>query len=191
VTESVRPVKGWSGHGEAPVCECGSPMSVWKSTVERPYSYETLSGLKNVYLVGIEVRRCAKCTADEPLIPRVSELNRVIAGDLTRKQGPLTGREIRFLRKHAGLAARHFAELIRVDPSYLSRVETGKLKSLGESADRLARAVILAESSGGEAARKMLLDIARRRQAERQEKKRHKKGGNLLLFTLKGNRWAA
>jgi putative transcriptional regulator len=172
-------------------CElCGAEVALRKATVEDPYPYE-LSGLKDVALVGIAVRRCTNCGAEVPIIPRIADLHRTIADGLIRKPAPLTGREIRFLRKNAGLAARKFAALLGIDPSHLSRVETGKTGKLGASTDRLARAVVMAESQGGEAARQVLLDTAKKKQAEREEKKRKRRAGQLQLFTLRGNRWAA
>lgn len=71
------------------------------------------------------------CPAEMPIIPRVCELHRVMADSLIGQPEPLSGDQIRFLRKSIGLAARKFAALLQVDPAHLSRVETGKIKRLG------------------------------------------------------------
>jgi transcriptional regulator with XRE-family HTH domain len=171
--------------------ECGGRTVLHHATVENPYPYEELSGLKGVGLAGISVQRCVKCGAESPIIPRIGELHRLIVTGLVNKPAALAGDEIRFLRKNAGFPARKFAALIGIDPSHLSRVETGKTRRLGPSTDVLARAVVLAESRGGDAARDILLDVAKRAQLRKQEAKRARLGRQPLLFRLQGNRWAA
>jgi transcriptional regulator with XRE-family HTH domain len=170
---------------------CGERTVLRHVTAEAPYPYADLSGLKGVALAGISIRRCVKCGAETPIIPRLGELHRVIVTGLVNKATSLRGDEIRFLRKNAGLAAQKFAALIGVDPSHLSRVETGKTRRLGRSADLLARAVVLAESRGGDAVRDILLDEANRAQLRKREVKRSRAAQQPLLFKLKGNRWAA
>jgi putative transcriptional regulator len=132
-------------------------MVVRKTTADRPYRYD-LSGLDNVLLVGVEVRECQRCRAQVPVIPKIGQLHRAIAKYLVFKNGLLTGREIRFLRKNAGLSNKKFAALLEIDESHLSRVENGKIGSLGAATDKLARAFVEASTDGE--ARKFLLDIA-------------------------------
>lgn len=178
-------------HSAVSECEnCRLPMRMREATVEQPYAYD-LSGLKNVALVGIQVWECTRCRAEMPVIPRVADLHRVIVESLIYKPTPLAGDEIRFLRKNAGFAAQKFAALLGIDPSHLSRVETGKTRRLGRPSDLLARAVVSAESRGGEAAREILLDIAKRAQVERKNTRGRRVASQPLLFRLKGNRWAA
>jgi transcriptional regulator with XRE-family HTH domain len=185
----------WQGErtkGASGACEeCGGRTILLHSTAEAPYPYDRLSGLRNVGLVGVSVERCLKCRAESPIIPRLGELHRLIVKALVNKPTSLAGDEIRFLRKNAGFAAQKFAALIGVDPSHLSRVETGKTRRLGASADLLARAVVLAESRGGDAVREVLLDEAKREQIRKREAKKSRTARQPLLFTLEGNRWAA
>ena len=54
----------------------GAPQR--QATLEDPYIY-TMSGLKHVGLVGIQVRQCPRCKDESPIIPRIGELHRVIA----------------------------------------------------------------------------------------------------------------
>src|SRR5216684_3404397 len=93
-------------------CEsCSGSMTVRKTTKEQPYHY-TISGLDNVFLVGIDVEECKECHIEEPIIPRMRELHQTIAKALLHKDALLTGKEIRFLRKNAGIPANRFAALI-------------------------------------------------------------------------------
>jgi putative zinc finger/helix-turn-helix YgiT family protein len=129
-------------------CElCGGAMVTRKATVERPYRY-TLSGLDNVRLVGIDVHECPKCDIKVPVIPKIAALNKAIAQDLMMKKELLSGKEIRFLRKHAEIAAKEFAAMIGVTPAHLSRFENGKTENLSPGIDKLARAVIAAKTNG-------------------------------------------
>lgn len=158
-------------------CElCGGTMVTRKATSDQPYRYG-LSGLDNVLLVGIEVRECRKCRAQVPVIPKIAELHQAIAMDLALKKGLLTGKEVRFLRKNAGIAANQFAALIGVDSAHLSRVENGKLKSFSVATDKLARAIATATSNGQDL-RKVLLAIAEERL-----------NPQLSLFSLRKDHW--
>src|SRR5262249_49304242 len=117
-------------------CElCGGALVTRKTTRQRPYGYE-LSGLDRVFLVGIDVRECLKCGVQIPTIPAIAALNEAIAQDLMLKKQLLSGKEIRFLRKHAGISAKEFALLIGVNPAHLSRVENGKTKNLSPGIDK-------------------------------------------------------
>lgn len=157
-------------------CEvCGHAMLTKKATMAQPYHYE-MSGLDNVFLAGIEVGRCGKCDARVPVIPKIEQLHKAIAKYLVFKKDLLSGKEIRFLRKNAGLAAHQFAALLGLNPSHLSRVENGKTESLGAATDKLARAVSIA-ASDGEDVRGVLLDIADRIM------------GKKAIFAVKKDRW--
>jgi DNA-binding transcriptional regulator YiaG len=157
---------------------CLNEMEERKATHQQPYRY-VLSGLKNVYLMGIRVRVCPTCKIESPIIPRMADLHDVIRQILVRKPELLTGDEIRFLRKNAGLAAKQFAEFIDESPSHLSRVENGKTPALGAQADKLARAI--ANVCGNhEGTKEVLL----------QKIKNLKKSKvSSRMFQLKGNRW--
>jgi transcriptional regulator with XRE-family HTH domain len=81
---------------------------------------------------------------------------------LASKDALLSGEEIRFLRKSAGFKAGTFAEHIGISPEHLSRVENGKTDKLGEAADKLARAICLAQidAQNSDAIRELLLKRA-------------------------------
>jgi putative zinc finger/helix-turn-helix YgiT family protein len=124
--------------------ECGAALVERKATPENPYRY-TISGLKDVFLCGISLYRCPTCDTESPVIPRIAELHRVISTALVQKASALRGEEVRFLRKNAGFKATDFAGLLGVGPEHLSRFENGKIANLGESADKLARAISMAQ----------------------------------------------
>lgn len=111
---------------------CSKPMK----KVKMPYHFKG-SGLDNVYLSGIPVYRCA-CGEVIAKIPHMKELLETIGEAIVNKPAPLTGKEIRFLRKNSGNTAEMFARLLHADPSTLSRWETGK-NPIGAQSDRLIR----------------------------------------------------
>ncbi|MFB3073668.1 MAG: helix-turn-helix domain-containing protein [Candidatus Methylomirabilales bacterium] len=163
-------------------CECGRSMRKRQVTKAAPYAY-TESGLDNVVLSGITVYVCPYCQAEVPVIPRIGQLHRVIADTLLHKPELLTGQELRFLRKHAGLPAQKFADLLEVRPEHLSRIENGHTKALGKPTDRLARALVLAASSR-EDVRGVLL-----RMAEELGRRRRMRKAKRPVFTLVKNQW--
>ena len=156
---------------------CLGEMQERKTTHDHPYRY-VLSGLKNVYLMGIRVRVCPKCKIESPIIPRMADLHDLIRQLLVRKPELLAGDEIRFLRKNAGLSAKDFAEFINESPSHLSRVENGKTPALGPQADKLARAIATV-CGDHEGAKEVLLQKIRSLNRSR----------HCRMLQLKGNRW--
>jgi len=155
---------------------CGRVMVTRKATAEQPYR-DVMSGLENVFLVGIEVRECERCGAKVPIIPKVAALHKAIARHLVFKSGLLTGKEVKFLRKNFGIQAKEFAALIGVAPAHLSRVENGKTEAFSTATDKLARAVAVA-ASDGQIVKKLLLNTAG-----------EKTDGRLNLFGLRKNQW--
>jgi putative zinc finger/helix-turn-helix YgiT family protein len=103
------------------------------------------SGLPNVVLVGVEVRRCPACGIVELPLPRVTELHRVIATAVIHKPARLSGAEVRYLRKHLGWSGEDFAAHMGVDPSTVSKWENDK-EPIGPGSDRLLRMMVAHES---------------------------------------------
>jgi len=95
------------------------------------------SGLINVWLQGIEILNC-ECGEKIISIPQILELHQLIAEFLLEQENQLSGREIRFLRKHMGLKAQDFARKLGVNKSTVSRWEHDKDRP-SESIDRLIR----------------------------------------------------
>ena len=136
--------------------ECGSQTRKVVATPKHPYHF-TESGLRDVYLTGIDVLTCKACKSVSPIIPRLPTLHRTIALSLALKSGSLTGQEIRFLRTVAGLSAVKFASLLMVEPETLSRAENNR-QVLKPSMDKLARAIAI-QKIDPEAATQILLNL--------------------------------
>lgn len=120
-------------------CEqCKIPMEILS---DQRYQY-TESGLDNVYLEGISVYVCPYCETKVAQIPKIEQLHDLIGRALAAKPAPLTGAEVRFLRKNLGISARKWAEMIGVDPATLSRWESGGQKC-SASLDLLVRLLYL------------------------------------------------
>jgi len=98
---------------------CGEP---YKITIEDYHYLE--SGLDNLWLCDVEVYRC-QC-GESAAIPQPIEIHRAVAKCLLMSKTPLSGKEIRFLRKHIAMKAIDFAKRIGVDNATVSRWENGK-----------------------------------------------------------------
>lgn len=107
------------------------------------YKYDE-SGLSNVTLVDIEIRRCSSCGEVMPVIPRLEELHRTIARAIVEQRCRLSPSEVRFLREYLGHSREAFANRIGVKRETLSRWENGK-EQLGGIADRLLRMLVVQE----------------------------------------------
>jgi putative zinc finger/helix-turn-helix YgiT family protein len=117
--------------------QCGRKLA----TKRENYRYAAC-GLLNVTLVGVEVRRCAKCGDHEVVIPRIEKLHQVLAAAVIRQTSRLTKDEIRFLRKYLGYSGVDFAKVVGVSPETISRWENGKEK-MGSSAEKLVRMLVV------------------------------------------------
>lgn len=117
--------------------DCGSEATVRKGT----YRFAE-SGLDNVVLKGIELIECPACGNVDPVIPKMTELFRVIAMAMIAKSQPLTGAEIRYLRKYAGMNGEQFARMLHTDKTTLSKWENGAI-NVGSKTDLLIRAIAL------------------------------------------------
>ena len=105
------------------------------------------SGLSSVVLAGIEIARCPKCGNEDPIIPRVNELMRLLALAVIRKPSRLHGEDVRFLRKYTGRNGKDFAKLLGLDPTTLSKWERNHWRP-GPGSDRLVRLVAVALGEG-------------------------------------------
>src|SRR5687768_15658498 len=102
--------------------KCGSQLI--PKEVQR-YRY-TESGLDNVYLTGVQVRRCPKCRTLMPEIPNLRYVHLCIALHVIEKFGRLSGREVRFLRKNLGMKSKEFANKLGYTAQTFSRIEQEK-----------------------------------------------------------------
>jgi DNA-binding transcriptional regulator YiaG len=121
---------------------CGAAAKVARGT----YRF-TESGLKNVYLAGLELIRCPKCKNVDPIIPNMRGLLQFLALAVLEKPWRLTGEEIRYLRKYLRLTGEQFSSYLGVDKTTLSKWENDR-DPVGEPSDRLIRAVTLMMGEG-------------------------------------------
>jgi putative zinc finger/helix-turn-helix YgiT family protein len=120
---------------------CDNPKQLKKTKVTRPYKE---SGLDNVTLIGVEMYRCDRCGETYFGYGNIEQLHGVISNLLIQKKGLLTGKEVRFLRKHLGYSGAMFAQLIGYERESISRIETGA-QPVTEQFDRLVRFSVAAK----------------------------------------------
>lgn len=120
-------------------CDCGKEMK----SERRDHRYVE-SGLPDVVLVGLEFRVCP-CGEEEMVLPRITQLHRLIAKRVAEKDSRLTGVEIRFLRKHLGWSGGDFAKAMDVTPTSVSRWENDH-EPMSTMAERLLRLYALRTS---------------------------------------------
>ena len=121
----------------SPCSDCGMQARAERGT----YRFRE-SGLDNVVLKGIEILKCPACGNEDPIIPNLDGLMRVLALALVTSRLPLSGAEVRYLRKYLGMSAEQFARILHTDKSTLSKWETGAV-NIGSKSDLLIRAVAL------------------------------------------------
>lgn len=100
-------------------------------------------GLDNVVLEKVEIYRC-ECGEEMVSIPAMPDLHTLIGTNIVAKKSLLNGKEIRFLRKNMGLAAKKLAAIIGVDNATVSRWENDN-QSISGPNDRLLRLYYLFE----------------------------------------------
>jgi putative zinc finger/helix-turn-helix YgiT family protein len=96
-------------------------------------------GLNNILLEGVEMCTCS-CGEKIVNIPAMPNLHNVIGLDIIKKKALLNGKEVRFLRKNMGMAAKKLAEIIGVDNATISRWESDDQR-ISRSNDRFIRLV--------------------------------------------------
>jgi DNA-binding transcriptional regulator YiaG len=119
--------------------DCRKEYETKHATFESPYHFVE-SGLPNVYLVGIDYRICPKCKLQAADIPALDDLMVKLARAVVRQESPLSGAEIRFLRKRLRKKSVDFANIIGVTPEHYSRLESVREDhNPSGSADKLIR----------------------------------------------------
>jgi putative zinc finger/helix-turn-helix YgiT family protein len=113
--------------------DCGGDLSVTTGN----HKYCENDGI-DIVLEGVPITRCLNCGSEGVAIPKVSQLNRMLASTIARRPARLSPGEIRFLRKYLGWSGVDFAEHFGVAPETVSRWENGA-KKMGPTAERLLR----------------------------------------------------
>lgn len=116
--------------------DCGATMKTERKSI--PYE---MGGLPQFVLKDVEIRTCPACGERETVIERIEILHHTIAAALIGKHGPLTGNEIRFLRKALGWSGDDFARHAGVRPETVSRWENDK-EIMGPTAERFLRLAV-------------------------------------------------
>jgi putative zinc finger/helix-turn-helix YgiT family protein len=111
-----------------------------RRTIKDRYQYLE-SGLSNVVLDHMPVYEC-DCGEQVVGLPNVERLHALIFEKLLTKGGRLRGEEIRFLRKWMGVKGVDFAKMVKVDPTTLSKWESGD-QSISKEHDQLIRFAIV------------------------------------------------
>lgn len=112
--------------------ECGLAMHRVLRTVDYPEC-----GLSNVVLHNVPVWECANGHQDVQ-IPAADELHRLLAEMVVGQPSPLTGEDIRFLRKQFGYSARALSDRVGLHHVTLSRVENDR-RPIPRKLDALVR----------------------------------------------------
>ena len=115
---------------------CDVEMQVGKAD----YQF-TESGLSNVVLRDLEIRRCPRCGEQEAILAGLETIHRTIANELVAKPGRLAPEEARFLRKYLELSGTDLATQMSVAPETVSRWENGA-QDMGVVADKLLRMMV-------------------------------------------------
>jgi transcriptional regulator with XRE-family HTH domain len=100
------------------------------------YHY-TECGLSSVKLTNVMVYRCS-CGSVSPEIPAIDQLHAMIAVSLLLKETLLSGEEVRFLRKLAGLTQEELAEIMGVHETRPTKWEKDH-DPIGKENDRVLR----------------------------------------------------
>ena len=106
------------------------------------------SGLNNVLLKNISFYSC-KCGKKFPVIPKILDLHGLIAALIIKNPKPLTGKELRFLRKEMSLRANDFARKLGVNKVTISRWENDN-EPISITADKLIRSIFILTKEGEE-----------------------------------------
>jgi putative zinc finger/helix-turn-helix YgiT family protein len=100
------------------------------------------SGLDNIVICGAKVYHCDNCGERYLQYGNIDEIDAAIADTLLKKDKPLSGKEIRFLRTWKGYSGQQFAKLLNSSPAHLYRIEAED-SSANDKFDRLVRLAIM------------------------------------------------
>ena len=114
----------------------GSELMVRVSTESEPYHFVG-SGLRNVYLVGVEYEVDSTTGMQSAVIPCLPNLMEAIGKVVVEKRSALNADELRFLRKRLRFASKAFAKLVGVSEEQYSRLENGA--TVTATVDRVVR----------------------------------------------------
>lgn len=172
---------------ENPVAKHGCEERSQKrsATAEAPYHFVG-SGLPNVYLVGVDYYVCADCSKQAAEIPAIKQLFEALGRTIVSKQSPLTGTEVRFLRKRLARKAVEFSRMVSLTPEYLSALENSP-DPVDPGRDKLVRVIYRALSDD-----KKLKDVFQKHQDFQKwitSINNKGRGEKITASRLKNNQW--
>lgn len=154
--------------------ECGGNLKITGDT----HRYAE-SGLPNVVLHGVQVRKCQACGEDEVAIPNIAGLHRRLAMMLITRKSALAAPEFRFLRQYLGQSSKDFAKTLGVTPETMSRWENAS-RDIPPVVDRVVRLLVVTTQPRTDYSADMLAKI-------RPTAPKHAR----MELTLKGDAWEA
>jgi putative zinc finger/helix-turn-helix YgiT family protein len=118
--------------------ECNSQIVVQRKEI---YHYKEC-GIDRVYLNNVKVRVCKKCDAKFPRLPRIMQVHKTLGEAIALQPSPLSGLDIRLLRKQLGLRTYEWASMIGITPKTLSQWESSE-QLIENKSDALIRLLYL------------------------------------------------
>ena len=100
------------------------------------------SGLDNIVIRDAKVYHCDNCGERYLQYGNLEEIDAAIADALLKKEKPLSGKEIRFLRTWKGYSGQQFSKLLNASAAHLYRIEANN-RSANDKFDRLVRLAIM------------------------------------------------
>lgn len=123
------------------------------------------SGLDNVILVNVEIKKCDNCGEKVVSIPNPNQLLKVIGEQIILEPNRLSAPDIKFLRKNIYLKIQEFSQIMGVHRGTVSRWENRSSKPTA-SEDRLIRMVYAQYANVDESIRKTLEEMFRKEISE-------------------------
>lgn len=118
--------------------ECDKTVQVQKY---RAWMYPRV-GVSNVCLLNQRVEICTECSRETPIIRSIGKLHRAIGIAIALQPAELSGEDLRFLRRNAGLLVSQMATRLGVAEGTYSKWENNK-RPLTHTQDKLARLTYL------------------------------------------------
>lgn len=126
-------------------------MECLNCATEIPVKQETINyrfkecGLDNVFLIGVISHHCDVCGETSYDFGDLIQLHKIIADFVVRKDGLISGAEMRFLRKHLGYSGPMFGKLIGVTKDHIYKMESGEV-TITDTMDHFIRHIVAFKS---------------------------------------------
>jgi DNA-binding transcriptional regulator YiaG len=115
--------------------ECGSGRI---EEMILPEHTENLGGIVVTLIDSVRVHRCVECGERETEVPDLRGLTRAVAMARALHPVPLSGREVKFLRRALDMSQQEFADAMEIRPETVSRWEND-VPGTGGMTEKLVR----------------------------------------------------